>query len=439
MGKVATGGQLWKLQAGSNDTPTLTPGTTTKWQLNDVPDRCPTGPLAYYLPFLLLTITGTITQPEGGGTAIPKDQLCRLLIASIDWNNAWHGTPVSADHVLGQNLRVVEFHAGGFEYAQRQSNEIGAAAGAATFTLTIAVPASDRRGGLVRETSQLALLYQPSNFKLNMAAASVLDAVSDGAVASNLVGQLSAYLDPRQEIVCGTPVEWIQHQIVAGGNAVKIDGFGRDTMLSGVEQKGGVLFLGELTSENGQGGVFESQDVTEFAFNWRGQQKYTHIDAWFSMLDRAYPNWRTNVSPSTYASSAPNDYNSMPFAFTNLDGNPSASSGDRGGRLFFPIALGGNELRLTDLQTADRDETYFLTVTGGFDAGDHLVLAQYAKVFTQQKQADFVSRVCDGGPGSLAAYVLGQNYAKARLQRRAPPSKHVLTPDQYTYLALQFA
>jgi hypothetical protein len=436
--KVNTGGQLWKLQAGSNDTPTLTMGTTTKWQLNDVPDRCPTGNLAYYLPYLLLTITGTVTQAGGTGVAIPKDRLVALLIQSIDWNNAWHGTPVSADHVLGTNLRVVEFHAGGFEYAQRQANEIAAANGATTFTLTIAVPACDRRGGLISETSQLSLLYQPSNFKLNMAAASVLTAFSPGATFSGLVGQLSAYLDPRQEIVLGTPVEWILHQIVAGGNAVKIDGFGRDTMLSGVEQKAGVLFLGELTTQNGQGGVFSSDEVTEFAFNWRGQQKYTHIDAWYSMMDRAYPNWRTINSPATYATSAPNDYNSMPFGFTNQDGNPAASSGDRGGRLFFPIALGGDELRLTDVQTADRDETYFLTVSGGFDAGDHLVLAQYAKVFTAQKQADFISRVCDGGANSLAAYVLGKNYTAAQLHKRGPRSKHVLTPDEQTYLALQF-
>jgi hypothetical protein len=432
--KTGTGGQLWKLQAGSNDSPSLTPGLATKWQLNDVPDRCPTGPLAYYLPFLILTITGTITQPVSAGVVIPKDRLVQLLVASFDWQSAWHGAPLSADQVLGSNIRLIEFHANGFEFAQRQAETIDSAAGTYQFALTIALPACDRRGHLVKETSQLALLFQPSNFKVNMAPASLLDSHSPGATATELVGQLSAYLDPRPELVLGTPVEWFQHQVVAGGNAVKIDGFGRDTNLTGVQQKGGVMFLGELTSLLGQGGVFESENVTEFSFDWRGQAKYTHIDAWFSMMDRAYPAYRTIVSPGAYATSAPNDYNALPFQYNNQA--PQSSALDRTGRLFFPMVCGGDDLRLTDLQTADRDQTFFLTVSGGFDQGEHLILAQYAKVWTDQKIADWQSRVLDSG---LAQYVLGDRFGKQQWLQRAPRNKTTLTADERTYLAFQWA
>jgi hypothetical protein len=445
----ATGGQLWELTAGNNQNPALTQGNVTKWDLNDVPDRSPTGPLAYYLPCLLLTIFATITQPAEGGSLINFRDLRRAFIDSIDWVNAWHGTPVSKNHVTGVELPLIEWISGGFRYAQRQPNAIPTTSGDYAVQLTVAIPACARQGKLLKDTSQLALLFQPSSLKLNVAPASVLDSLSTGAVvkANTMSASLSAVLVPRQEIVLGTGIEWILHQVVAGVNspAVKVVGFGRDTNFTGVEPKGGVLWLGELTDVAGQPGVFTAENVEEFSFAWRGQQQLRHVLAWQAMIQQAQPVHRVIDENGLAAGVTPgvNDLNDYPYSggVTSAPGGYSANQ-ILVQALAWVMVQGGDDLRLTDVQTADRDETYFLTVSGGFATGDHQILAQYARVWQEAKRASFVSEVMKGGANSLAAYVLGgpANAAAAAargLRPRFPRDKHVLTADQTAYLPFQ--
>lgn len=444
MSMIGSSGQLWKLTAGNNDQPTVTPGQTTKWDLNDVPDRCPSGPLAYYLPYVLLTIKGVLNNPTEGAVTIQRDVLPGLIIDSIDWVNAWHGSVVSKNHVLGKHLRVISFIAGGFRDAQRQTNDLVVpATGTKPFSLTIAIPASDRRRKFAKETAQLALLFQPSSFKLNMAPATVLAAFASGAgvtlTAAN--GQVSAKLDARSELVLGAGAEWILHQVVAGPNSpqVKIVGFGRDTNFTGVEAKGGLMHLAELTSVNGQGGVFAANTVTEFTFGWLGQQPITDIDAWVSQHLESQPNDRPQNSAQTPAGTASrtNDYSQFPYAYTTLDTLDQAI--DRNDLLQFPIRTCGDETRLSEIQTGDKDETYFLQCNTPFSDGDHLILAEYARVWTEAKRADWLSKVLNGGKGdSLAAYVLGADkVGSATLGRRLPIDEHTLSPDEQTYLPWQ--
>jgi hypothetical protein len=368
MDTTSTGGQLWSLKSSGagGENPTLTQGSPVTFQFNDVPDRCPTGPLANFMPCVLLTIAGAIVQ-GGGGTAIPRDRLVEALIDSIDWTNSWFGTPFSKNWNAGSFLPVIEFVSGGFKYGQPQQNQIPAAAGAHNFSITIAIPAaSDKRGRLVRDTSQLALLFQPSQLKVNVAAASVLTGLSAGATltgpggAGSASARLSAVLVPRQEIVLATPMEWVLEQIPVGGNAVKITGFGRDTALTGVEPKGGVSFLVELTNVGDQGGSFAAQNVTQIQFQWRGLQLLQDMSGWVNMMFGGLPNDRPQISP-------------------------------------------------------------------GVDA----------KQWQATKQAAFVSLVKQGGPNSLAAYVLGTGYSASSLRPRFPRSKHTLSTDQQTYLPWQ--
>src|SRR5262252_3742298 len=102
--KSGTGGNQWNLKSGGSNSIAVVSGGTYNWQLNDVPDRAPTGPLAYYLTALLLTITGTIIQSGEGGAVIPRDRLAAALINSIDWKNSWMGPVLNFQYAKGFNL-----------------------------------------------------------------------------------------------------------------------------------------------------------------------------------------------------------------------------------------------------------------------------------------------------------------------------------------------
>ncbi|HYD01790.1 MAG TPA: hypothetical protein VEB22_11240 [Phycisphaerales bacterium] len=402
-----------------------------------MPDRAPTGPLAYFLPCLLLTITGVFTQAGGTGVPVYRDQLPYALIESLDWGQAWHGTVLSGDHILGGNLPTVEFVAGGFQTGQLQQSRFPAANGNYPFSITLALPACDGRGGLVRDTAQLALCYQPSQVKINMADASVVSAVSPGSSFSSLTLQLTAVLDARQELVLGTAPEWILHQISGStGTAVRVNGFGRETRMTGVEDKGGVGFLAELASVNGQGGSFSTDTVTQYSFPWRGIAQSENVRAFVNLMIAQLPARRPVVQVADNGAQTVGDFNSWPFMqsyqLTNQN-EPELTQ-----MMFWPWVLGGEKLRLTQLQTADRDETYYLSCTYN-GAIDHKVQAQYFRVFTEQKRAAWLSMVTKGGPNSLAAYVLGPDYLKASLFQRGPRDQHVVTPDQRTYLPWQLA
>jgi hypothetical protein len=112
--------------------------------------------------------------------------------------------------------------------------------------------------------------------------------------------------------------------------------------------------------------------------------------------------------------------------------------------LAFTMVQGGRDLTLADVQTADADKSYFLTVSGGFTGATHLILAMYARQWQETMRMGWVKKITSGGLGgidSLAAYVLGgtANVAKAQLRQRAPHSKHTLTADNLSYLPWQFA
>jgi hypothetical protein len=438
-----TGAQAWALTTGNNNAPTLTQGEQTSFFCNTVPDRCPTGNLAYVLPYVLLTIIGTVIQPESGGSKLWFDDLTGALIRSVNWITAWHGTPVSSNHVLGSNLPIVEFINGGFRYALRRRPAIPSGTGSYPFRLSVAIPASAcRYGDLMLNTAQLAKLYQQSEIQINIAAPSVLDGLSDGATFGTLTARCSAILYPTSELVLGTPVENILHQTVAGSNSneVQIKGFGTSTLLNGVEKKGGVMFLGELTGQGLQGGVFEAEDVTQVSFPWRGQNQINHMEALISPFMQAQGNSRPQTQP-TIITDGDGEFAGYPYSMNNSDqATTSVEAGpmDLNGLRVFPFVYSDDDVQLCDLQTADHDESYYLTLSGSFDEGTHLFLAQYARAWEKTMRDAWVELVT-GGKNSLADYVLQGRAAGAKLGRRIPTGRYIVTSDQETYLPWQLA
>lgn len=448
MRKNGTGGIQQNLKTGGSTSATLASAGNATFQFNDLMDRAPSGPLALYLTALFLTISGTLTQSGGTGTAIPRDRLPSLLIDSVDWTQSWMGSPAPKSVFSGSLLPVIEFTAGGFQYGQRQQNQITASNGAQAFSLTVRVPAlNDSRGTCIRETSQLALLYQSSQLKVTLAPLATLTAFSTGATLSNMTVTLTAHLDTRPEIVLGTPMEWVLHTPVAGGPQVVIQGFGRDTALTGVRPKGGVAFLGDLSGSNGQGGVLTVSSLTDFQMQWCGQPVTTDMKAWMQQFIQLLPNDRPQWSPGTDNATASRSDDFAGFPYTVHTSAVSATI-DLDNALFFPIRMGGDDMQLTDLQTAENDQTFNLTQTGGFSAGNHKILCQYARQWERDKISDFIAQVMRGGPNSLAAHVLGgQAAAEAAVKRAAATAdglgrrlynvKHAQSPDVQTYLAHQ--
>jgi len=439
MRKFGTGAQSYPLSTGNNNNPDLTQGEATTFFLNTVPDRCPSGPLAYLLPFLLLTITGTCAQPSSGGTPVYMDDLVGCLIDSINWSGTFFGTPVSANYVFGRNMAVTEYISGGYRYAMRRRPRIPAT-GSNQFKLSVLIPAAScMLGGLMRETAQLAALYKGSQIDINVADASVLDGISTGATFSDISARCSAIVYPTNELVLGTPVETVLHTIVASSNSnqVTVNGFGTATALTNVEKKGGVVFLGELTNRGIQNGVFAAEDITQFAMPWRGQIQQKHIEALLSPSLLAMPNSRPQTLP-TPISGGDSEFAGYPYTMGNSDFSPITDMDETGLRVF-SMVYGDNDLQLADLQTADEDQDFFLDVSGGFDSGSHQILGMYAKRWQESFRNAWVQTITAGGPTSLAAYVLGKDWAKANIGQRLPQGRHIVTGDEMTYLAWQLA
>lgn len=432
MEEAGTGGNSWPLKSASGENPTVTPGKPITFLFTDLPSMCPTGPLANYLAGCFLTVRGTITQGESG-KAIPRDVLPGLFLDSIDWTQSFFGAVLSTNYIKGKFLPVVEFVANGFKYGQRQAGEISDGVGAHDFSFTVWLPAAtDRRGRNISATSNLALLFQPSQCKINFAGASALSDFSTGATAASISCRLTADLDPRQELVMGTPMEWVLHEIAAAGATVKIEGFGRNTSFTGVEEKGGVAFLAELTGNANQDGIILPEDITQISFQWRGQGELQDIIAWVNKFSGLLPNDRPQqggVTLGTNTTPALNDFSGFPYAMERGDLN--AADIDLVGMRFFPWVMGGREMRLTDLQTAEQDQTCYVSQSTPF-SGTHQVLAQYARQWQVGKRNAWEALVRGSG---LLQYCYGSaGAASAKMVQRIPLSKHYTTPDQYTYL-----
>jgi hypothetical protein len=442
--ETQTVGQIWPLLSGSTNAPTLTAGQQTAFQFQDVPDRSPTGPLAYYLPGVILTFRGTIVTAGTAGSDIWFDQFIQCLFSSLAWIQAWHGSPIQAQHVTGAQWPVTEYYVNGFRYQNGQKGKIAsAAAGTYHFETSIFVPFSScRMGDLEHDTSQLALLARASQLQINSPLnAATLASLSTGSTFGTTTVRASAILVPRQDLILGTPIETILTQIVAGsGNAVKITNFGTDTGLQGVDPGGGVLALNFLTaSQNGVnlGGSFASANITDFTWQWRGQA-YTQdvlglLSNWKRLLSNPYAAFL-----ATQAGLTTPDLIGPPYIITNAVGDSPSSTADveLHNLMYWSLVGPGARPRLSNLQTADSDQTFNMTVTGGY-TGTHQILGQYARSWQQGMLQNWLAQVMAGGAGSLAAYVLGPKFGSAKLARRGPQGAHIISHDQTRYLPWQ--
>jgi len=426
-------GQLWPLQSGSTNEPALTAGKQTTFQYNDVPDRCPSGPLAYYLPGTKVTFRGIAVQAGGeGATTLYTDLAYGLLFEKLSWIQTFFGSPIQGQNITGAQWAAIEYVSNGYRYEQQPREIAGSAAASYPFEVEIFVPfASCLLEGLEEQTMQLALLARSSQLQI------VAGPLALGTITlTGVTATASAALLPSQELVFGTPIETVLSQIVAGaGNAVKITNFGTDTGINGCDPGGGVVSLLALTNVLNMGGSFDAQNLTQLQFNWRGQQQTQDILGLLTMWRRLLPSMQ-NIQILPNGGQA-NMMGGFPYVVANATSNSPAANANAelANLICWPLVLPGRKVRLTSLQTADSDQTFNMTVTGGF-SGSHQILGNYARSWQERMVQAWISQITAGDGGSLAAYVLGPDYTKAQPSRRAP-AKHSLSNDQIRYLPWQ--
>lgn len=439
MRKSGTGNQTWPLTSPLSQQAVVADGDI-RFDMNDLPAKCPTGPLAYYVPALILTFVGALLNAGESPTPVNSLALAATIVKSVEVRDVWHGTPVSSNYWLGEHLRIHEFIGSGYQYAQRMYGDITPSGGGTGVEFSVRIPLSAGEGELVRETSQLALLYQPGSVGIVFKPASTLNGVSSGTTFAGTV-RVSAELDARPELVLGTAVEHVLHRTVAAPSDpdVQIKGFGRSSKLTGVLPKGGVLALMELSNAGagpggpGLGGVFSVANLTSFSFDWRGQKITQDVRAYLSTMLGQMGHWPDLAVAGSGDSS---ERTTFPYSGDSAIANGFILSASLQAWI---MVIAGLDCRLTDAQTADSDQTYHLDLgTATFSTGDHLIIGRYAKAWAEGKRADFEAQMQKGGINSLAAYVLGDGYDKAVLRPRAPVDKHTMKADELAFLPWQY-
>jgi hypothetical protein len=369
-----TGFQTFPLSAaGGGDFPSLTPGSPTVWNLNTIPLF--QGNLANYVPALAVTITGTLNQIGGSGVRIPFDGLYRILIESLEVRNAWHGSPMSPQHVKGAMLPIIEQMAAGYRLFSRKRGFFPAAAAAYPFSFSFPVPLSIGLGAKPHHTSQLAALYKEAQFSLQTAQAAILTALSPGATVTALQARCSAILLPEPELRVGPVMEWIDYQVAAtaGQVNVPIQSFGNNSQLTKMEKGSGLFYFGLLTSNQGLPGPFLPENITRLNVPWRGQYDTGHMQPYIAQQILAMGNQRQIGSAADQgAATALSDTGNFPYTAA-LD---QVGASELQGLLAVPLVVPTTELELSKLQVVDGDESFNAQLSSGPSGTWHMLAGQ---------------------------------------------------------------
>jgi hypothetical protein len=426
-----TGFQFYPLSSGSNDNPTFSQTAPTTFEMKNIPLLV--GALAYYVYGVLLTFTGNVVTAGGAGSAIVYWDIVRALIDSLEVRNAWHGTPVSANHLKGSMLQVTQALDCGYALPQLLPGIIPSANGTYAFEINVFVPLCIGQGDKPHQTAQLALFYKQAQCVINPSAASVLTGLSTGTTFTSLAVRASAVMLPEPEIRLGPAGEWIDYQSPASSNQnqIALDSFGNTTGLSGTLPNAGVIWQGALTSLRGLPGSFTVDAVTKYSYPWRGQVDLMQIQAFIAMqlLSMGNQDFAARAGVGGL-SSLDNAVGGFPYDMTNSTsfGIGANTWKQLPGMLFFPMVTPAPELELTKVQTAKGTQSYFLT--GPTFSGTNHTLTKHVRTFDDNKRADAVKQIVDSG---VASAVLGQSSNLGWVPKLLRKNR-TIDPDKLRYL-----
>jgi hypothetical protein len=389
-----TGFQLFPLTAGSNDSPPAPAGSPVTFEMRNLPLMV--GNLAYYLYGVFVTFRGTFTEGEASNP-LKFDRMIEAFLSSVEVRNAWHGTPVSQNHVTGQMLKIIEFVGAGYRYVQRP---MAAPTDTGTIERTIWIPLSVGCGEKPHHTAQLALFYKQAQLILNVAPASVMTAITGTSTLTDVTVKATACILPEPEIRLGCGVEWIDYRSASSANQEQIllASFGNVTGLTGTIPDAGALWLGAITNSE-MPGSFALPDVTRYTFPWRGQVPITDIGT-----VQAQQTLAQNDMMPTYDQDLADISGIAGFPFTMGRGWVAGQTHPLAGALAMVFLAEAQNVELTKVQKASGDQSYFLS--GPTYAGTNHTLGQHIRSWDDNKRTDAIKQVVDSG---LAKAVLGQS------------------------------
>jgi len=384
--KVGTGCEFFRLSTGSSDAPAIPPGAPLTWNLSSLPIN--NGKKAYKLLGLMVTIAGSMAQ-GASGVLIPQLKLLQLLIDSMELSNAFHGSPISPNHVKGYWLPTISYVGGGYKYASRNLGDIPSTNATFPFRWTVYIPLSMGNGVTPSHTAQLALFYLASQFTIQWQPTSVLTTYSSTSVLSSTSVRVSAVMKPVPEISVGPGVEWIDYQTTASANQsqVQLKSFGNTTQLNNTESGAGLGFAMAMSSLAGQPGAFDPANLTQVQIPFRGQINTTHIQPFLSQQDYCQGG---RTFPGHAALANAQDINDFPYSFNN---NVVAADGgavpittpvlELAGLLGLPLIPQSRNVRLSKMQVVNGDADYYLQLSSG-PSGTHHTLCQQVRSWTPE-------------------------------------------------------
>jgi hypothetical protein len=389
--KQLAGCSFFPLSTGSSDSPAFTPGGSIKFQLSTLPRNL--GSLAYYLYGVFLTFTGTLTQSGGTGALINDQTLTRLLVDYLALQNAWHGTPISAQMWKGYWLPTILAVGGGYNLSAPVAGPILAANGATTFTKTMFIPLALGNGDKPHHTAQLNVLYRNAYLELGCQASSPLSIYSPGATFSGLTVRASAACLPEPEIRVGPGVEWVDYQQSAstGQTQVILDSFGNNTQLINTEPGAGVAFAMAMSNNFGQPGSFDPIYLTQVSIPFRSQIQTSHV---FPFVGQQLASQGPRRSLGTLETS------DFPYGQNGAIGALEVS-----GLLGLPIVPQPTGFQTSKMQVVSGDTSYYLSMGSGPN-GTHHTLVQHVRSWAPQAWAEALKVITDS---KLVNDVFGSN------------------------------
>lgn len=427
--KEGVGYQLFPLQSGGNDNPSLTQGNPTSYSLDAVP--VVNGNRANYLLGVLVTIAGLFVQPNvTTNNEVFWDQFFQALISTIEVRNAWHGSPLNAQHALGVYWPIIEYIGCGFRYASRRRGSFPSTANTTyAFSYTFMVPLARGTNAKPVKTSQLQLLYKKAQLVLNIAPASVIQGIGGAGTSalSTMTCRASAVLQAHRSIWLAPGLEWIDYQNTASASQSQIPllNFGNTTNLTGTKPNAGIAFLGAITNVIGLPGSFAAQTVTQYQFPFLGQYLVQQMPAVLAQQLMSMGPQRTNGGThvqGALTANQPNDVSGFPYI---IDADIFSTSSGTGtseltNLMFFPLITQAVEGQDSKLWQAYGDQSY--NILGPTFSGTNHTLAQHVRQFEETKVTDFAAQVISSG---LAQEVLGGSELEMKRAAFNPAIKEI--------------
>lgn len=424
--KEGVGYQLFPLQSGGNDNPSLTQGNPTSYALDAVP--IVNGNRANYLLGVLVTIAGVFVQAGTAGSTVFWDNFFQTLIQSIEVRNAWHGSPLNAQHALGVYWPIIEYVGCGFRYAARRHGAFNSAAASYGFSYTFMIPLCRGTNAKPVKTSQLQLLYKKAQLVLNIAPATTATTVSTGSSLTGMTCRASAVLQAHRSLWLAPGLEWVDYQNTASSSQSQIPllNFGNTTNLTGTKANAGIAFLGAITSVNGQPGSFTADAVTQYQFPFLGQYLIQQMPAVLAQQLMSMGAQRTvggTIVSQALASNLPTDVGGFPYILDTFEptGATAASAKELTNLMFVPFVTQAEDGQDSKLWQAYGDQSYNLV--GPAFSGTNHTLAQHVRAWEDAKESDFAAQIISSG---LAQEVLGTSDLE---KKRAPFNQNITNID----------